>query len=67
MAVSRRFGLGAGIFAIAFVVAAACGDSEGDKEKDEKAALQVVSESVRAFANGHRQSDDITLVAVRRQ
>lgn len=33
MAVSRRVGLEAGIFAIALVVAA-CGDSEGDKEKD---------------------------------
>jgi Cys-rich repeat protein len=34
MAVSRRFGLGAAIFTFALVVAA-CGDSEGDKDKDD--------------------------------
>ena len=33
---------------------------------DEKAAIASVSESVRQFTAGYKQSDDITLVAVRR-
>jgi sigma-B regulation protein RsbU (phosphoserine phosphatase) len=34
---------------------------------DEKAAIAAVSETVRQFAAGYKQSDDITLVAVRRK
>ncbi len=33
----------------------------------EAAAIEAVAGDVRAFANGHKQSDDITLVAVRRR
>ena len=44
-------------------LAAALGSAAGG---DEKAAIAAVVDSVRGFAAGHRQSDDITLVAVRK-